>query len=62
MSLFKAVVFANIMEIIPTNDDGALHLHFNDHTSQNTTTNKDVSSEGAFFVDVCTNICLNNHA
>ena len=28
VSLLESVVFTNVVQVIPTNDDGALHFHF----------------------------------
>lgn len=29
---FKAVVFADVMQVVASDDDGSLHLHFGHHT------------------------------
>jgi len=52
MSLLKPVVLANIMKIVATDDDGSLHLHLGDDPSQNPPSNRDISCEGTFLVDV----------
>jgi hypothetical protein len=38
VSLFETAVFANEMQIVTTNHDGSLHLHFTDDTGQDTAT------------------------
>merc|ERR1719333_1353665 len=40
------------VKVITSDNDGSLHLHFLHNSGQNTSTDKDVSGEGAFFVDV----------
>jgi len=52
MSLLKPVVLADIMKIVTTDDDGSLHLHLGDDSSQNPPSDRDISCEGAFLVDV----------
>lgn len=32
VALFEAVVLADVMQVVPTDDNGALHLHLGDHT------------------------------
>jgi len=38
VSLFKTVVFLDVVQVITTDDNSPLHLHFLDNSSQNTTT------------------------
>lgn len=52
MSLFKAIVFSDIMQIITTDHDGSLHFHFLDDSSENSATDRHISGEWAFLVDV----------
>lgn len=33
--LLKAVVFADVMQVVTSDDNSPLHLHFSDHTYQN---------------------------
>lgn len=54
MSLFKTIVFSNVMKIVPANDNGTLHLQFLYNSGQDTSTNGDITSEWTFFVNVCT--------
>ena len=42
------------MEILTTDDDGALHLGRDDLTVEDTTTDGDIASEGALLVNVVT--------
>ena len=52
MSLLKSIVLLNIVKIISSNDNGSLHLHFQDNTRQNSSTNVDIASKGTFLIDV----------
>ena len=54
MSLFKSVIFLDIMQVVSPDDDGPLHLHALHNPRQNATTNTDVPCEGTLLVDVCT--------
>jgi hypothetical protein len=50
--LLKAVVFANVMQVITSDDEGALHLQLLDDTSQNAASDRNIASEGALLVNV----------
>lgn len=50
--LLETIVFLNEMQEVTTNDDGSLHLHLTHDTGEDSTTDCDHASEGAFFVDV----------
>ena len=52
VSFFITVVFLDVMEVFTPNDDSALHLGRNDTSSQNTTTDGNISSEGALLIDI----------
>ena len=54
MSLLKAVVLPDVMEIISSYDDGSLHLHALCYAGQYASTNTDVSSEWTLLVNVVT--------
>lgn len=32
VALLEAVVLADVMQVVPTDDNGALHLHLGNHT------------------------------
>lgn len=32
VALFKAVVLADVVQVVPTDDNGALHFHLGNHT------------------------------
>lgn len=46
------VVFADIVKVVSADDDGTLHLHFDDSSLKDSSTNADVTGERAFLVDV----------
>ena len=50
--LLEPVVFPNVVEVIASDDDGPVHLHFGDDSGQDTATDMDVAGEGALLVDV----------
>lgn len=54
MSLFKSVVFVDVMQVVTSDDNGALHLHFADNTCEDAATNGNVTAEGTLLVDVGT--------
>ena len=52
MTLLKAILLSDVIEIVPADDNGPLHLHLRDDTRQDLTSDGDVTSEGAFLVYV----------
>ena len=52
VTLFETVVLSNVMKIISTDDNGSCHLVGNNNTSENTSTDGNVSGEGALLIDV----------
>ncbi len=40
MPFLKTVVLADVMQVVPSDDDGPLHLHLGHHTWKRVTTNK----------------------
>lgn len=54
VTLLKAIVLSDVMEIVPADDNGPLHLHLRHDTRQDPTSDGDVTSEGAFLVYVGT--------
>lgn len=58
VSFLETAVFTHIMQVVTTNDDGALHLQLLNNPIQDATTNAYAAGEGAFFVDVSTIDCL----
>ncbi len=54
VALLKTVVLANVVEVVTTNDNGALHLGGDDSSTEDTAANGNVSNEGALLVNVVT--------
>lgn len=48
--LLKVIVPSDVMEIVPADDNGPLHLHLRHDEQQDPTSDGDVTSEGAFLV------------
>lgn len=58
MTFLETTVLAYVMQVITTNDNGALHLQFLNGTGQNAATDAYITSEWAFVVDVSAIDCL----
>lgn len=54
VTLLETVVFADVVQVVATNHNGALHLRLDHDTAQNTTTNGHIAGERALLVDVVT--------
>ena len=52
VTLLETVVFGNVVKVITTNDNSPLHLGGDNHTTNDTSTDGHVSSEGALLVYV----------
>ena len=52
VTLLETTVLLDVVEVIPTNDNGALHLRGDDKPLQDLTTDGDVSGEGTLLVNV----------
>lgn len=50
--LFVAVVLGDVVEVVPTHNDGSLHLGGDDYGLENTAANADLAGERALLVDV----------
>lgn len=50
--LLETVVLGHVVEVVTTHDDGPLHLRGDDDAPEDTTTDADVTGEGALLVDV----------
>jgi len=58
VSLFKSVVFLDVVQIVSPDYDCSFHLHAFYHPRQNASTNADIACEGTFLVNVCAFNCL----
>lgn len=52
MSFLETVVFPDVMEIIPSDDDSSVHLQLHDNTAEDTSADFHIAGEWAFPVDV----------
>lgn len=52
VAFLETAVFANVVKVITTDDDGALHLQFLNDSIQDASSDANIASEWAFFVDV----------
>ena len=52
VTLLESVVFFDVMKIIPSDCEGTLHFKTLDDTCQQTTSDSDISGEGALLVNV----------
>jgi len=52
VSLLITVVLLHVVQIVTTDDNGALHLGRNDSSSEDATTNGNASGEGALLINV----------
>ena len=52
VSLLEALVFPDVVEVVPANDNRPFHLHTLHNTRQDPTTNGDIASEWALLVNI----------
>ena len=52
MSFFISIVFGDIVQIISSDDNCALHFSWNNDALQDLSTNGDVAGEGTFLIDI----------
>lgn len=52
MAFLETVVFSDVVKVIATDNNGSLHLSLDDDASQDATSNRDISGEGALLIDV----------
>lgn len=52
VTLLETVVLLDVVQVVATNDDGALHLLLDNDSLQDATTNADGSSKRALLIDV----------
>ena len=54
MTLLETVVLLNVVQVVTTDDDSAMHLSRDDHSSQDSPTNRNAASERALLINVST--------
>lgn len=52
VSLLITVVLLDVVQVITTDDDGALHLSGDDSSGEDTAADADITSEGALLINV----------
>ena len=52
MPLLVSAVLDDVVKVIPSDNDGVLHLGGDDHTIQNSSTDGNIAGEGALLVNV----------
>lgn len=52
MAFFKSIIFSNIMQVISSYDNSPLHFHLLYDTGKNTTSDRNVTREWTFLVNV----------
>lgn len=52
MSFLVSVIFGNVVEIIPSDDNGPLHFLTDDNTLEDLSPNGDFAGEWALFINV----------
>ena len=54
VSLFEPVVFLDVVQVIPADNSGPVHLQLGDDSGQDTATNGNLAGEGTLLVNVVT--------
>lgn len=54
MALLVSVVLGDVVKVVATDNDSSVHLGGDDGTSQNSSTDRDLTDKGALLVDVGT--------
>ena len=52
VTLFETTVLSNVMQVVSSHDNSSLHLGRDDLSLENSSTNRNISSERALLVDV----------
>lgn len=52
VTLLKTAVLLDVVQVVPPDDDGPLHLGLGDDSGQDTSTHGHITGEGALLVDV----------
>ena len=62
VSLLKPLVLLDEVQVIPPDHNGSLHLHLENNSCQDSTSDGNVTSERAFFVNVGSFNCLSRNS
>lgn len=52
VAFLKAIVLPDVVQVVTADDNGPLHLHLCHHTRQNSSSDRDITRERAFLVNV----------
>lgn len=52
VALLESVVLLDVMQVVPPDDSGPVHLQLDDDSGEDSATDRHFSGEGALFVDV----------
>lgn len=52
VALLKAVVFSDVVEVVPADDNGPLHFHLGHYARQDPPSDGHITSKGTFLVNV----------
>ena len=52
VSFFISVIFGDVVEVVPSDDNGSLHFGGDDDSLQNFASDGDIAGEGTFFINV----------
>lgn len=52
VAFLEATVFANVVQVVPADHDGALHLGLRDDSGEDATTHRAVAGERTLLIDV----------
>lgn len=52
VALLETAVLANVVQVVPSDDDRTLHLGLGHHSSEDAATDGDITGERALLVDV----------
>ena len=52
VTLLESLVLANVVKVVAPDDDRSLHLHFDDHTAEDATSDAHVASERTLLVNI----------
>ena len=59
-TLLETVVLLHVMQVVPPDDNGPVHLEFDDNSGEDSATDGHIAGEGALLVNVGTLTSLNN--
>jgi len=61
VAFLESVVLAYIMQVVPSDDNCPLHLHLDDDTAENTSSDAHIACEWTLLIDVRALDCLHKN-